>query len=511
MKIANDYPILRHLVGVFTLAHFCMAEANSFKGSRTAVVCKKIFAINTTRSDDVDDRLLRRDARIRALQSFEIPEIATLTAELQQVRASNIANNSGSHSRHIVFNDPPRERGLVERYPISNSESYVNGSDVFSTTYYEKTIYQRGPFLIERHEIKVHSGLPKQVLNELKRISLANGWSSDELEQRIFNEFSKNGHLRDMNNEYLWQAMGKVNLAGKLRHDMALSEILNFSVTQYQRRTWDSDFIGKLIPNAYSALPKTNYVVVREIINNNLPGEIVTSIGYTRSTYKQIRYFNLKTNRWEERLSDLDTRFLPSKSSSLGTEDTGYTTNLEVLPMEKFYGPNFELPRPGLVNYIYDGKSELPSLLEDALKNYMNADMTKPIVIYTGQIFEPVKFAIAKGSGVRQVSYPAILLELFSGIFSADHPSQFNTQAQSLYTYNTAEGVALYKGMGFEVMGPQATHVDENGNQWFGLKLSPQRLIEAISNPKILNGRVAEDFAIEFEAAIERILSAQKH
>ncbi|MBO9666891.1 MAG: hypothetical protein J7501_08770 [Bdellovibrio sp.] len=502
MAIATSCQKFRHLVSVFTLILACTAEASP-------MACGNVFTEAISRPAHTKYQLLWREARTRDLQPNEIPDVAALTKELQQVQRSIFSKKSKSKSQ-LYFTDQTSAPANVERIPISNYVGRVNGADIYSTTYYEKTTYRRGPFFIEKHEIKTHPGLPKQVLTELDKLSEENGWSRRELRKRIFSEIADAGTLRDHNFEYLSIAMERANLAGKQQLDSSLGDVLKFSLGQYGRRNWTPDFIDQLIAKAYSALTKTDYVVVKNATGDNLPGEIVGSIGYTRSTYAQYRYFNAKTSRWEERLNDLDTRFLPSKSSSLGTKDVSFTTNLEVLPMEEFFGTHYELPRPGLVDYVHDGKSAMSPTVADALKNYMHADTTKPFAIYTGQIFEPVKFAISKASGQRRVGYSAILLELFSGVFSSDRPAQFNTQAQRLYTYNTAEGVIMYQGMGFKDMGPQWSHVDAEGVKWYGLELSPERMMETITNPAFMKGRVAEDFAKEFEASIARILESQK-
>ncbi|WP_413574772.1 hypothetical protein ACLVWU_11135 [Bdellovibrio sp. HCB290] len=501
MAIATYCRTFRHLVSVLTLVIACAAEASP-------IACENVFATTITRPENTKYQLLWRDARTRDLQSHEIPDVASLKPELEQLQRSIFSKKSNSKTK-LFFTDQTSAQANVERIPISNYVGRSNGSDVYSTTYYEKTTYRRGPLFIEKHEIKVHEGLPKQVLKELDKLSEEYGWDKGELRRRIFNDISNYGSVGEINNNHLWIAMDRANIAGKQLLDESLGDVLKFSLGQYERRNWTPDFIDQLIAKAFSALTKTDYVVVREATANNTPGKIVGSIGYTRSTYAQYRYFNKKTNRWEERLNDLDIRFLPSKSSPFSTKDLGYTTNLEVLPMEEFFGPHYELPRPGLVDYVHDGRSAIPPMVEDALRNYMHADTTKPFAIYTGQIFEPVKFAISKESGQRRVGYSAILLELFSSVFSSDRPAQFNAKAQRLYTYNTAEGVVMYKGMGFKDMGPEWSHVDAEGVQWFGLELTPQKLIETITNPVFMKGRVAEDFAKEFEASIARTLESQ--
>ena len=297
-----------------------------------------------------------------------------------------------------------------------------------------------------------------------------------------------------------------------------IDEILDFILPLYaDRRGWSDSFIRDLRSKAYSSLNNTRYIVIRDRSSK----KIIATLGLTRSTYGKVKFFNKVTQAWEIHTGPFGTAYMIDHVGGNGSRSLrdsalkagiglpeDWSGHIGQLPMEEFFGKSIELPRPVIPEFFgnHDGHFQWYA------RNWhlhqfppgINPDLTKEVYFYTGEIFEPTKFALVKSATSRQIAYAEIFRELFDAVFPVEKGDYFNVHAQYLYTYNDEPGIHLYRRMGFEVL-PSDQPLIKDGTQWTLLGMSPT----ALAKRTLEVGVNAEDIARDFLRAFEKSMSTR--
>ncbi len=277
---------------------------------------------------------------------------------------------------------------------------------------------------------------------------------------------------------------------GRLKQKQYLDEIMSFIFPLYaKRRGWTEEFIRKLYKKTFETADNTKYIVVREKTSDGKPGKILAAMGLTRAPYGKIKFFNKTTNKWEEDTGPFGSvhDYFQEGKVNLADDPSKWQDPVYILAMEQYLGVH--LPRPSHIEYI-----QRPTQDKNLFPRSPIADYSKPIFGYTGQIYEPVRFGVAKKGDLRGQAYSAVIIEIFKAIFSSERSDFFNLNGQYLYTYNDPAGVSIYKAMGFKPVSSFGPVTIDNEN-WTVLGLSPTDVIAKAKDPAFLASKASEEFA----------------
>jgi hypothetical protein len=358
--------------------------------------------------------------------------------------------------------------------------------------FFERIRYETGNVMVEIYDTSRKTTVPISIRRRLRAKGI-------EIEDWI-----KNPHRWEHGNPLpVYKAEDDAMALGKRIQNEAMHEILGFVFPLYaERRHWNEDFIKKLHAKAFATMDFTRYIVVREKLEGGKPGKILATLGLTRSLYRKFQFFNLKTQKWEERT--FGTMRPQEQHRWRGTQEAPAflgTDFVRALPMEDYFGEDYELPRPATLEGNFDAD------YTPGLRRYMRkigGDEANKGSVMFGAIYEPTKFALAKDLDLRGEAYAQVLVELFRSIFMSGRSDDFNVNGQHLYTYNDKTGALMYGRMGFEVMGPQWSR-KRDGVEWTALSMSPKDLVKKLSDPNFMRGRAIQDFAEYFQRAMAHI------
>ncbi len=288
---------------------------------------------------------------------------------------------------------------------------------------------------------------------------------------------------------------------GRLKQREYLDEVMAFVFPLYaKRRGWGLEFIKKLYKKSFETADNTRYVIIREKTPDGKPGKILAVMGLNRVSYGKVKYFNKITQQWEESTgpfgathsfenNDVPTfnldHLLKYGFMMMPPSPTKWWEPTQVLGMESYL--NIQVPRPTLIE-IMSRPTNKP------LESDSRIDFSKGVYFSSGQIYEPIRFGVAKKSDLRGIAYSTILIELFSSIFSTQRSPEMNLHGQYLYFYNTPEGVPLYRQMGAKPVSG-FTPISRDGDEWTVLGLSPIDVLAKAKDPVFLASKASEEFA----------------
>ncbi len=309
--------------------------------------------------------------------------------------------------------------------------------------------------------------------------------------------------------EASWKSETELLNVGRQEQVKMLDEVFEFIAPLYEiRRKWSKEFIQGLYKKALASLDVTRYIIVRRKTADGSIGPIVAVLGLNRAPYGKLIQFNEATNEWGNHylpgMSAFANSFgytLPAFHDQPFFDEFGSAREIPRLGMEDYFGKNFWLPRPSILEVaVRPSGAQLPGLGE-------NRTTSHGLYFQTGQIYEPVKFGIAKDKDLRGLAYSEIILELFRSVFSDQRDPEFNSKAQFLYTYNDHSG-ALYKAVGFKDLNSGPTQ-SQDGLDWTLLGLSPESLLLKSQDPGLLEERVSENFLRQLQEDIALVVERQ--
>lgn len=281
--------------------------------------------------------------------------------------------------------------------------------------------------------------------------------------------------------------------AGKKKQTAFVQDILDFITPLYRdRRGWDARKIHDFRANAYKTMNDTRYIRIK-----NSKGKTVAALGITSATYGVIKFYDRNSRSYVEVMGPFGAPFVLSKSGrdllsdQLPVPDFWHHP-VDLLPIET---EGFEIPRP----HVYDGglgisKEEVILRLENdvSLKEKgFDIDLNQPIFMSVGRVLEPVKFGVAKNLEDMGISNVEVLTQMLLALFPQEFSDKFNNDGQLLATYNTREGVRMYRALGFEVSPDKPSKI-MGGQEWFAMSATPKSVYEAIRKIKYMKSEEAE-------------------
>jgi hypothetical protein len=423
--------------------------------------------------------------------------------------------------------------------PLDKNGIYSHNEGTYRV--FTKKVFHSGDLQIEILDSNIERGRPAHFFEELRKINHQNFEFPNAL---------PTAHIPDLkaaldageDPAYLYNRWGLVfplewgrkaeaNMveAGLMKQKLAVEEVLDFVFPLYrERRHWTDEFIESLTEKAFESMNDTRYVVIRKKPNgSNKNSPIIATIGLTKKTYGRVKFFNSITQMWEERTGSFGGTFDENNYSEthLGGDiplPDMWTKSVELLPMEKVFGETAFLPRPAtLQTFQIPSELSVNALLKNALaargfglaKRAANsrfarqwpegieADLTKPVEFYSGQIFEPTKFAVAKGEELRSYAKKEILMQIFAAVFPESQNSTDSLKRQFLYTYNDHDGTIMYRRLGFNGL-PAVKPKFVDGTEWYALGLSP----EDMANQLLHKSQLSDEQAAEIIDRLENSL-----
>ncbi len=237
-----------------------------------------------------------------------------------------------------------------------------------------------------------------------------------------------------------------------------------------ERRHWGESFIKADFAEVLETLNSTDYVMVRKKDANGKPGELLAAMGLNRASYGKAQVFNAEKNQWVEYTGKFGSTVYndyPTAQSDRVVDPLLIRENkVPLLKMEAYLGDGFRMPRPAYVEGI---------TLQQVGPRVVNGDFVgrQPIYMMAGEIFEPVKFFMAKTADLRATALNEVFAETIQTMFQFNRSCNLSVCGQALYTFNPkTEGSRLYakRGMGVLTEFPSAT---KDGVDWhvFGSKV----------------------------------------
>lgn len=273
-----------------------------------------------------------------------------------------------------------------------------------------------------------------------------------------------------------------------------LKEILDFIIPLYrERRGWNEDKIQDFIANAYKTLDSTRYIVIRD-----RKGKIRAALGLTLVEYGKVRFFDLNSNSIVELVgiygTAQNTRHYPERRlQDRMPIPVNWHSPVELLPAET---EGFQIPHLGVLDHLDLSQKEINRRLQPFLRTLeltgWRVDTTKPIQFFSGRKGEPVKFGVDKNLEDYGLSNVDVLTQMLNSVFPTELNRDFQLNGQFLATYNTPEGVRMYRRLGFQKV-ENSKQIEKDGTTWILLLASPQSVVEAISQIKYMKSDEAEE------------------
>ena len=283
-----------------------------------------------------------------------------------------------------------------------------------------------------------------------------------------------------------------------------VNEIMEIIGHEYRnRRNWSPEFIESIREKAIRTMNRTKYIVIREKINGSEKGKIIATIGINKAFYGSAKFFNSKSNSWETSYGPFGPLFVREnlilKENYASTEV--WDKPIPMLNLEEYLGVSVNRPTT-VIETIFRGDRSSVNL--DFTKNdeFFSAK-NESIFLGMGIVYEPVRLYVAKDAPARGVAYEQLLLEFYKEVFNTGLTNgEALTKGQFFYTYNTREGVALYKKQGFKVLN-DGNPITKDGHEWYLLGASSHDLLEkAGSGNKKANDKDSREFIEQLSHAI---------
>ncbi|MFN8847417.1 MAG: hypothetical protein ACK5W9_11260 [Bdellovibrionales bacterium] len=367
-------------------------------------------------------------------------------------------------------------------------------ADVFSTNELGPLL----PGLTSRLARKVPEFLQEELRQIMKRL---NGYKVRAID-KVFDRFL---HIVGISRENLKQIQEQLFREGRKIQSGYIKEILDFIIPLYvERRGWSLEKIKDFAANAYKTMNSTKYIIIRG--DND---KIAAVLGLTTVNYGKIRFFDKVKAQYVEVMGPHGSSFLLEKYGDLRQPSEIPFQGLwhhpvELLPVET---EGFQIPRPAVWEGPVDiSQNELAIRLESDFyleKKGFAPDFTKPVYFFTGRVIEPVKFGVAKNLNDLGISNVEVLTKMLQLLFSSELTPDFQMNGQLLATYNTPDGVRMYRRLGFsKIPGVQSKIVD--GQEWIPMIATPKSVVEAINEIKYLKSEEAESILQELMQRVQR-------
>ncbi|WP_168196674.1 hypothetical protein [Bdellovibrio sp. ZAP7] len=277
-----------------------------------------------------------------------------------------------------------------------------------------------------------------------------------------------------------------------------------------ERRHWGESFIKADFSEVLETLNSTDYVMVRKKDS----GELLAAMGLNRASYGKAQIFNADAGKWVEYTGKFGSTIFndyPTAQSDRIVDPSLIRENkVPLLKMEAYLGEGFRMPRPALVEGI---------TMQQVGPRVVNGEFVgrQPVYLKAGEIYEPVKFFMAKSAELRAKALNEVFAETIQTMFPENRSCDLSVCGQALYTFNPkTEGSRLYakRGMGVLTEFPSA---DKDGVDWhvFGSKVESylQKYHEPSAADKeeagsavqrINNSRELSDRVLEFMNGLAR-------
>lgn len=318
-------------------------------------------------------------------------------------------------------------------------------------------------------------------------------------------------HVIGVSPKKLAKIESKILRAGDLHQRTFLREIAEFIGPLYaERRGWDPEKIKTFIDNIYKTSDSTRYIRIKDG-----SGKIVAALGLTTVTYGKVRFFDKKQGRYVETMGPFGSAHLISKYGVKMHPNQipppyYWHHEVEITPME---AEGFLVPRPTVPEESSGlSPTEIHRRLQfDAslFESGFDIDFEKPIYFSLGRLIEPVKFGVEKNLGDRGVSNVEVLTQMLLAVFPNEYSPDFNLNGQMLVTYNTLEGVSMYRRLGFKEIEGVAPIIS-NGQTWYALAATPASVLEAIIKIKYMRSDEAQNILDSLSFSIGSHLRSRK-
>ncbi len=278
-----------------------------------------------------------------------------------------------------------------------------------------------------------------------------------------------------------------------------LDPILDFVVDLYkERRGWGQQKVNTFRDNGYKTRNNTRYSLLVDPKKPTLDAKSfrlfdeelypIGAIGVTKAAYGIVRFFCKKRQQYVELMGPFGTAYEMYHAGNISEEGkipptAIWNANVPITPVESEGFPIFR-PRT-LDTHLMKNSDELALLLSQ--DNYLRLngyeiDLTKKVEFYMGALLEPVKFGVLKNLGDNGLVSLEMLTRLMTSMFPMEISADFVNEGQMLVSYNTREGIRMYKKIGLEPQENMAPIADDEAELWFHNASTPLNMLNTLSD-----------------------------
>ncbi len=278
-----------------------------------------------------------------------------------------------------------------------------------------------------------------------------------------------------------------------------LDPILDFVIALYkERRGWGQSKINTFRENGYKTRNNTRYSFLVDPKKPNSDAKSfrlfdeelypIGAIGVTKAAYGIVRFFCKKRQQFVELMGPFGTAYDMYHAGNISEDGkipppAIWNAHVPITPVES---EGFPIVRPRVLDTQLMKKSDEFSLIlskDNYLRlNGYEIDLTKKVEFYMGALLEPVKFGVLKNLGDNGIVSLEMLTRLMTSTFPMEISPDFVNDGQMLVSYNSREGIRMYKKIGLEPEENMAPIADEEGELWYHNASRPSNMLNTLSD-----------------------------